>query len=314
MNTPQIVKQKAAYEKVCEFKTTGFLYSPKEDNSGIMHIASSTGEIFQFNDSTSDQVLSLNGQPNSIAFDSNGIVYVSDLSSNSVMFKAPKENDPNPQIEHTIAKECDGRPFKGPTSLTYNKEDNILYFSDSGLFDNASLAPFDSVIYSIDLETRVLKPILENLSFISDICYDGGRECLYIAETFMNRVLRLKMNNDGVFHASVFYQFSGRLGPSALTVDDNGNVYIARYEYSETELDLDIEADGLISVINKAGNLVGEMNLPKMPEVTGLYISPKKKENMYITIKNSTGVFKVKISAFCAEVDKYEEFLKLNEK
>ena len=74
---------------------------------------------------------------------------------------------------------------------------------------------------------------------------------------------------------------------------------------------MDIEADGMISVINKDGIAVGEMNLPKLPEITGLYISPKKRENLYVTVKNSTGVFKIKISAFTAEMDKYEESLKL---
>ena len=53
------------------------------------------------------------------------------------------------------------------------------------------------------------------------------------------------------------------------------------------------------------------MNLPKLPEITGLYISPKKRENLYVTVKNSTGVFKIKISAFTAEMDKYEESLKI---
>ena len=311
MNSLSIVKQKATYEKICEFKTAGCLYFPREDISGVLHVISSTGELFQFNDSTSEQILSLNGQPNGLCFDANGYVYVTDLNSNSIFFKQLSQTEGNPIIEHVIAKEFDGHPFKGPTSMSYNKEENTLYFSDSGFFENASLAPFDCAIYSIDLETRVLRKVLGNLSFVNDICYDGARDCLYIAETFMNRVLRLKANNDGVFHASVFYQFSGRIGPSALTVDENGNLFVARYEYSNSDIDIDIEADGMISVINKDGIAVGEMNLPKLPEITGLYISPKKRENLYVTVKNSTGVFKIKISAFTAEMDKYEESLKL---
>lgn len=311
MNSLSIVKQKATYEKICEFKTAGFLYFPREDINGILHVISSTGELFQFNDSTSEQIMSLNGQPNGLCFDSNGYVYVTDLNSNSIFFKSPLQTEGNPLIEHVLAKEYDGHPFKGPTSMSYNKEDNLLYFADSGFFENASLAPFDCSIYAIDLETRVLRRVLTNLSFINDICYDSTRECLYVAETFMNRVLRLKMNNDGVFHTSVFYQFSGRIGPSALTLDENGNLFVARYEFSNSDLDIEVEADGIISVINKDGIMVGEMNLPKLPEITGLYISPKKRENLYVTVKNSTGVFKIKISAFTAEMDKYEESLKI---
>ena len=171
------------------------------------------------------------------------------------------------------------------------------------------MSPFDCALYSIDLETRVLKQIMGNLSFISDVCYDSSNSCIYLAETFMNRVLRLKQNDDGIYIASVFYQFNGRIGPSALTVDENGYLYVARYEYSPVEFEGELEGDGLISVINKDGIMVGELDLPELPEITGLYISPKKRENLYVTERNSTGIFRIKISSFTIDLDKYEEVL-----
>ena len=148
MNTPTLVRQKAAHEKICEFKTSGNLYFPREDPNGTTYVISSTGELFQFNESTSQQVLSLSGQPNGLCFDNNGYVYVTDLGSNCIFFKQLSSIEQNPVIEQVIAKEYDGNNFKGPTSLTYNKEDNLIYFSDSGLFENASLSPFDCKIYS----------------------------------------------------------------------------------------------------------------------------------------------------------------------
>lgn len=309
MNTPTIVKQKATYEKICEFKTEGNLYFPREDNNGALHVISSTGEVFQFNDSSSDQVMTLNGQPNGLCFDSTGIIYVSDIQSCALYFKVPGPDNNNLSIENVLVKEYDGKSFKGITSLAYNKEDNSLYFADSGNFEIASIAPFDSVIYTVDLETRVLRPILQNLSFVSDIVYDNLRGVIYIAETFMNRIIRIKQHPEGVFNSSVFYQFSGFLGPSALTLDENGNIFVARYDYPP--IDEDLESDGLISVINHDGLLIGEMNFPKFSEITGIYISPKKRENMYITAKNCYGVMKVKISSFTSDLDKYEEATKL---
>jgi len=311
MSTPSIVKQKAQYEKICEFKTEGYLNFPREDISGIFHVISSAGEIFQFNESTSEHVMSINGIGNGICFDNNGYIYVSDLSSNSILFKQLSTIEQSPMIENILAKEYDGKQFKGPTSLCYNQNENIIYFSDSGNFDDANLAPFDNSIYSIDLETRVLKKILTNLSYISDLCYDPIRQCLYIAETFMNRVLRLKQNDNGVFIASTFYQFSGRIGPSAITIDENGNLFVARYEYTNSDLELEIEADGIISVINKEGNMVGELNLPKLPEINGIFISPKKREDLLLTVRNSSAVFKIKISSFENDIDKYEKAMKL---
>ena len=311
MSTPSIVKQKAQYEKICEFKTEGFLFFPREDVLGVFHVISSTGELFQFNESTSEQIMTLNGHANGLCFDSNGFVYVTDLATNSINFKQIIQQDPNPIIENILAREYDGKSFKGPTSLAYNKEENVLYFADSGVFEDASLAPFDCSIYSIDLETRVLKKILGNLSFVSDICYDNNNNTLYIAETFMNRIVRLKLNDNGVFVGTVFYQFSGRIGPSAITIDENGNLFCARYEYSNSDIDMEIESDGLISVINKNGEMIGELNVPKLPEISGIYISPKKREDLLLTVRNSTAVFKIKISAFTGDLDKYEASMKI---
>ena len=130
----------------------------------------------------------------------------------------------------------------------------------------------------------------------------------------MNRILRLKLNEDGIYITSVFYQFNGWIGPSALTVDENGNLYVARYEYSPVEFEGELEADGLISVINKDGIMIGELSLPELPEITGLYISPKKRENLYVTERNSTDVFIIKISSFTIDLDKYEEILNSEKK
>jgi hypothetical protein len=54
--------------------------------------------------------------------------------------------------------------------------------------------------------------------------------CSYVAEMMQNRVLRFVQRPTGVFHVSVFYQFSGRIGPSAIVVDREGFIYVARYD------------------------------------------------------------------------------------
>jgi len=309
-----LVKQKAAFEKICDLKTEGILYFPREDNSGLFYCVSTSGEVFQFNDSSNEQVMSLNGMINGICFDNNGFIYVTDLNQSAIFFKQLNTVEQSPLIENIIAKEYDGKPFKGPTCLSYNKEENIIYFADSGNFETGSMTPFDCAIYSIDLETRVLKQICNKLSFVSDICYDGANSCIYVAETFMNRVLRLKQNEDGIFIASVFYQFSGRIGPTALTIDENGYLFVGRFDYSPIEFEGEMEGDGIISVINKSGIMLGELTLPELPEISGLYISPKKRENLYVTERNSTGMFRVKISSFTTDLDKYEEMLNGGEK
>jgi hypothetical protein len=49
----------------------------------------------------------------------------------------------------------------------------------------------------------------------------------FVAETMQNRVLRFYQQPIGVYHGSVFYQFNGGVGPTALTMDDSGNLIVA---------------------------------------------------------------------------------------
>ena len=67
----------------------------------------------------------------------------------------------------------------------------------------------------------------------------------------------------------------------------------------------------MISVISADGGLVGEIIIPKMSEITGLYISRKKKDVMYVTENNCNGILRVKLESFKNEVGKLVEYFKI---
>jgi sugar lactone lactonase YvrE len=263
-----------------------------------------------FNEGSSELILTLhNAHSTSLCFDSiSNNIYIGDLATCSVYFKSLINHD-NTIIENILVNEFEDQPLKGPTSLSYNSEENILYLTDAGGFMDSNLYENKGSLYIVDLESKIMRKICSSLSYPADVVYDHARRYVYIAETYANRVIRLAQNPDGVYHSTVFYQFNGRFGPSALTVDEYGNLYIARYEFQ----DLDSELDGLISVLNYHGVLIGEMYLPKLVEITGMFISPKKKDSLYITERNSNGVMKVKLSSFLFEIDKIKsEEIKFN--
>jgi DNA-binding beta-propeller fold protein YncE len=136
--------------------------------------------------------------------------------------------------DQIMIKDYENTPLKGPTSLAYNKEEDILYMTDGGNFLNSSLYPSNGSLYMIDIDSKIMRPLLHNcLSFPSDVLYDPIKGYLYVAETFANRVIRLVQSPQGVYNSSVFYQFSGRLGPTALAIDELGNLYVARYEFQQ---------------------------------------------------------------------------------
>lgn len=208
-------------------------------------------------------------------------------------------------MEQILVKDYEGEPLKGPTSLAYNTEEDVMYVTDAGNFQDSNVYSKTGSLYLIDLDTNVMKSILHNcLSYPADVIYDEVSGNLFIADTFSNRILRVTQHPDGIYRSTIFCQFNGRVGPTALAIGEYGNLYVARYEF---HIDLEQESDGLISVLNPQGTIIGELTLPKLPEITGLLIPAKKKESLYLTEKNSNGVIKIKLSSFISELDKMEE-------
>lgn len=99
-------------------------------------------------------------------------------------------------------------------------------------------------------------------------------------------MLRFAQRPRGVFHGTVFHQFSGRMGPSAAVCGHDGTLYVARYELSGgSQLSSTLSAGraraltrrrraelsqhGVISVLDREGSLVREITVDGA-EVTGL--------------------------------------------
>ena len=235
--------------------------------------------------------------------------YFTDIANSVIYCKRPTAEKPE-----VVIRDYEGNPLLGPTSLVLNTEDNSLLFCDGGNFESTSLSYPQGGVYYVELESHTTRPIIEKcLAYPADIIFEPILGIGYVAETFANRILRITENPQGIFHTSVFYVFNGRVGPTALTIDDQGNIYVSRFEYQKE----DKSVNGLISVINKDGYLVGELELPKMSEITGMFI-PKKlideskemennvKTNVYLyfTEKNFNGVKRIKLNSFISDIEK----------
>jgi sugar lactone lactonase YvrE len=325
-----VVHYKANIETVFELPIKVSLSGPREDSKQNMFVCSKAGEIIKFTEKGEYSIiLSLTGQPNCIAFDfseeaenensskniksneENKIdtYYFTDIANSVIYCKKPDSEKPE-----VVIRDYEGNPLLGPTSLVLNTEDNSLIFCDAGNFESTSLSYPKGGVYYVELESHTTRPIIEKcLAYPADVIFEPVIGTGYIAETFANRILRITENPQGIFHTSVFYVFNGRVGPTAITIDDQGNIYASRFEYQKN----DKSVNGLISVINKDGELVGELELPKMSEITGMFI-PKKliddskemennsKTNVYLyfTEKNFNGVKRIKLNNFISDIEK----------
>lgn len=144
-----------------------------------------------------------------------------------------------------MIKDFDGKPLKGPNSMILSEKNNSLFFTDSGPFGETSIESPQGSVFAIDLSVSMLKPIIDSkLAYPCGIAMSLDESVLYVAETGLNRVLRIACHASGAYYTSVFHQFSGRFGPTALAMSPEGKLYVARYDFTECS------KHGLISILN----------------------------------------------------------------
>lgn len=80
-----------------------------------------------------------------------------------------------------------------------------------------------------------------------------------------NRILRFFQQSAGVYHGSTFYQLAGGVGPVALTLDQNGTLYVGQYDVKESS------TEGSVFALSPTGKLLKTITVAGA-EVSGLAI------------------------------------------
>ena len=138
--------------------------------------------------------------------------------------------------------------------MVLSEKNNSLFFTDSGPMGETSLESPCGSVFAIDLGVSMLKPIIDGkLAHPCGIALSTDENCIYVAETGLNRVLRVVCHQSGVYHTSVYHQFAGRLGPTALAMHPDGRLYVARFDFN------DCSKHGLITVLNTEGQIDEEL-------------------------------------------------------
>ena len=198
----------------------------------------------------------------SAAFDYNrGVLYVADMAQAAILGLRDRNQD-------VLVTEYEDKPLKGPHSLVCSR-DGKIFFTDSGPLGATGLHASKGSLFVITNGSsgqHLLKPIsYETLAYPTGIALSLNEKYVYVAEMCMNRVLRYFQSPEGVFQASVFYQFCGGIGPSALACDNQGNIYVAHFEQR------DGSQDGKISILSSAGKLLDTVLTPGA-EISGICV------------------------------------------
>lgn len=271
------------------FATGGHgLCSPTFDKRGRLLVASSgSGEVHQVvmeGASTAMQtVFNTGGSPAALCVDVEGAVFVCDVAHQAVF----RHGDDGQLAE--FVKEYEAKQFKGPSAVLLDSVGN-MFFCDSGPLGETTLQSPKGSIFLISADGQLLQPlVLEALADPCALALGLDERVIFVAEKMQNRLLRLVQRPTGVYHCSVFYQFSGGMGPSGVARDPQGNLYVTRYDFAS------VAKQGCISVISPEGKLLQEIATPA-PELTGITISPQQNA-LFVTEASTNTVYQIKLSA-----------------
>lgn len=268
--------------------------SPSFGPSGDLFTISTSGDIFRYTGNAEyDTEFAVeswgnsSGQPLGLEFDAQGVAFVCDAAHQAIFRITRTETDeglPRQEIEPYV-REYEQSQFLGPNSLALSRQSGMYYFTDSGPFGETSLQNPRGSVFAISPSTQLLVPLcLNTLAHPCGIALSPDEKNIYVAETAMNRILRFSQNPPGVFHCSVFYQLSGRFGPTALTVGAEGDIYVAHFDFAENT------ENGRIVVIDQEGEVSRFYSVPG-PEITGLCLTPDQRF-LLITERSTNSLYR----------------------
>jgi len=256
--------------------------SPFFDSQGKLNIIrQNTGSIMSVDSvGNARNIMNTAGQPSFAIYNSEDMLYVADFGHCAVLALTPQGD------QDVIVGVYEDKPLKGPNIIAV--ADGDIFFTDSGAFGETGLHSPTGSIFTIanSPSGQVLKPVsLGNLAYPSGIAVTKDKKFIYVAETMNNRILRFFQQPAGVYHGSVFYQLAGGVGPMALTLDQNGTLYVGQYDVKDSS------AEGSVFAISPAGKLLKTITVAGA-EVSGLAIS---NDTLYITEKSAGSIFKFDI-------------------
>lgn len=208
--------------------------------------------IHQFTVAGQHKVWAKTGAPNGHKILANGEHLVCDASQHAVLRLSAEGKMLEP-----AAKECDGKPLRGPNDLCLDAAHNGFYFTDPG---GSGINHLIGTVHYVDAQGKV-HLLDDGLAFPNGIVLTPDGKRLYVAESQKNRVLVYDVKGPGrVGMRRVFTELpmknpmTGQVDnqPDGMTLDAAGNLYIAHYGMREVQV---LNPQGKIVARYPGGNL-----------------------------------------------------------
>ena len=161
--------------------------------------------------------LEYEGEPNGLAFRSDGMAFIADYQNGIVQF------DPATGSVKTVVRRALLQGFKGLNDLIFSSEGD-LYFTDQG---QTGLHDPTGCVYRLTAAGE-LQCLLANIPSPNGLVLSADEKVLYVAVTRANAVWRVPLlERDGfVTKVGAFIQLSGGGGPDGMALDSSGGLAV----------------------------------------------------------------------------------------
>ncbi len=256
-----------------------FPEGPAWDGKGNLFVSSCYGGYITkiSKDGSSTFVDSINHKPlkqtNGLTFGNDGYLYACDYGIGAILKVSPAG------VIEIHASNFNGEKFNRPNDLAFDRNGN-LYFTDPKSYGEDKL---DGRIFRIDKETQEVILAASDLAFPNGIAFSADGEFLYVAESAKSRILKFKVEEDGMLKMmSVFVELPGG-DPDGLAFDIEGNLYAAHF------------GGGNIYVINPNGEIISKIQTPgKKP--SNVEFGGEDFKTLFITEDETNAVYMTQIS------------------
>lgn len=143
-------------------------------------------------DGTQTAIGQMGGEPNGLAMDTQGNLYVANIGDGKFYKLYPD------RTEEVILSEFEGKPLGAPNFVFIDRRDRLWLSVSTRIlswFEAAANPRPDGYILLMD--KNGLRIVADGIYFTNEIRLDAKEEYLYVAETMKSRILRFPVNPDG---------------------------------------------------------------------------------------------------------------------
>ena len=254
-----------------------FLGGPCFDGFGNLWVTDvAFGRIFRITATGEwDLIIKYDGWPHGLQFHNDGRLLITDHRHGLLVLDVDSRRI-SPLVTHYISQR-----FRGLSDLTLANNGD-LYFTDQG---QSGLQAATGCLYRLKAD-GALQQLMNNVPGPSGLALTPDENFLLMAVMRDNAIWRVPLVEGGVSKVGKFVQLSGGTGPDGMTIDGDGNLYVAHHGL------------GCVWQFDKRGEAKYRIDSSRGDWTTNVTIRPQQPNELYMTEAQTGTILKLSLPLY----------------